>query len=138
MKSSNSSTCSKGEGNTKPPPSKQISPAKAWCWTLNNYTTEEIDYLVPKFQELCDIAFFAEEIGESGTPHLQGYIKLKVKARPTSKFTLCNRIHWEKSKGNLEANIIIVLRRINFFFLSVYQDLSNLFPKKLCILTKKG
>ena len=31
-----------GEGNTNPPPKKRISPSKMWCFTLNNYTSEEM------------------------------------------------------------------------------------------------
>lgn len=47
--------------------------ARAWCWTLNNYTAEETIKLanVP-----CKYIVWGCEVGESGTPHLQGYIEL--------------------------------------------------------------
>lgn len=112
---SGSSGSSEG-GNTNPPLSKRIAPAKAWCWTLNNYTIDEIDYLVPLFQENCEIAFFAEEVGESGTPHLQGYLKFKTKARPMSKFPLCDRIHWERARATLKANMDYCSKEHDFFF----------------------
>lgn len=104
MKSSSNS--SKGEGNTKPHPSikkKQISPAKRWCFTLNNYTEEDISSIVPVIKDLCDIYIIGKEVGEKGTPHLQGFINFKKKSRPLSIFDN-QKIHWEKSKGTNEDN----------------------------------
>lgn len=99
-----------GEGNTNSSPStlkKQVSPAIRWCFTYNNYTEQDISSIVPIIQERCRLAIFGKEIGESGTPHLQGYIEFNVKARPMSVFkggTLV-KIHWEKAIGDKYANI---------------------------------
>lgn len=90
----NSSNSSKGIlGNTK-----QISPSKHWCFTLNNYTTDDINTfrnidssIVPKY-------IFQEETGENGTPHLQGYLAFSTKKRPKSIFEN-KRIHWEKCRS---------------------------------------
>lgn len=104
--SSNSSNSSNEGGNTITPSitkKKQISPAKRWCFTLNNYTELDISSIVPQIKTLCNIAIVAKEVGQSGTPHLQGYLEFKTKCRPKSRFT--NRIHWEKCKGNREENI---------------------------------
>jgi len=104
--SASSSNSSKGEGNTKPLPSKkktQISPAKRWCFTLNNYKDEDISSIVPIIKDLCDIYIIGKEIGESGTPHLQGFINFKKKSRPIGIFNN-QKIHWEKSKGTNEEN----------------------------------
>lgn len=101
--SSNSSNSSKGKGNTKPSPTKQISPAKRWCFTLNNYTQSQIDEIVPKFQELCSVAGFSKEVGEEGTPHLQGYVEWVKKCRPSSH-GLPKQIHWEPANGNRASN----------------------------------
>jgi len=104
--SSNSST--EGGNNISPSRAKeckktvQISPAVAWCFTFNNYDNE----IVPKFQssikEMCKVGFFNKEVGESGTPHLQGYIELKKKGRPINMFP--KGCHWAKAKGNQDAN----------------------------------
>jgi len=100
--SSDSSNCSKGEGNTISSPSKQISPAKRWCFTLNNYTSNDIDafkFHSSKYKK-CIIG---EEVGESGTPHLQGYIYFNTKLRPLSLFKDLGA-HFEKARGSCLDN----------------------------------
>ncbi len=114
--SSNSST---GEGNTisSPSSSKQISPAVRWCFTLNNYTDDEVSSIVPILKEFCKIAFFSKEVGESGTPHLQGYCEFKVKKRPISVFgSATNRIKWIKSKGDMKSNLDYCSKDSPLFF----------------------
>ena len=101
----NSSNSSKGKsGNTR-----QISPAKHWVFTVNNYTEVDINRLTvcSSIEQLS----MQEETGESGTPHLQGYLKFKKKSRPLSVFSSgrCGQIaggtaHWEKCK-NVNAAI---------------------------------
>lgn len=90
------------KGNTK-----QSSPAKKWCFTLNNYTDEDEKYLVPEL--LNEIGtkwqFGKETAPTSGTPHLQGWVHLKKKQRITGLKKYDNRIHWErqKAKDDLKA-----------------------------------
>lgn len=95
-----SSNSSEGKsGNTK-----QISPAKHWFLTLNNYTTDDIQFL-------CSISsikryVFQEEMSESGTPHLQGHFEFEKKIRPLGFFKgtpLEKRCHWEKTKNRHAA-----------------------------------
>lgn len=93
-----------GGGNTNTPPNKQISPSKRWCFTLNNYTEEEYSSIVLLFGTECKLYIIGDEIGEEGTPHLQGYCEFNNKVRPVGLFK-CNRIHWEKAKGNLKDNV---------------------------------
>lgn len=83
---SDCSSNSSGVGNTIPTPKKQIAPAKRWCFVLNNYTEENIEWLVPKFQQLCKKYIIAKEVGENGTPHLQGFFEFYTKKRPKSVF----------------------------------------------------
>jgi len=103
------SSNSSGEGgNTitpSPPAKKQVSPAIRWCFTLNNYTEEHISSIVSVIQEKCRLGIFGKETGESGTPHLQGYIEFITKARPRGVFGI-PEIHWEKCKGSRSDNII--------------------------------
>lgn len=102
-------------GNTK-----QVSPAKKWCFTFNNYDENNeikniIDLLDPE-----DLYGIGKEVGEQGTRHLQGWIEFKNKCRPTSIIKYTNKIHWEKMKGNIEESIKYCSKDgeyiTNFFF----------------------
>lgn len=105
----NSSNSSEG-GNTNSPSltcKKQISPAKKWAFTYNNYTDSEYSSIVTVLGDKCDVAIVGREIAESGTPHIQGYCEFKVKCRPKSvKFEgKALGIHWEKAKGSRIQNV---------------------------------
>lgn len=99
----NSSNSSTEEGNTKPPPKKQVSPSKRWCFTYNNYPSDWNEKIVPILDK-CSKYSIGEEVGENGTPHLQGYIEFNVKCRPLSVIKV-KEIHWEKCKGNKIENM---------------------------------
>jgi len=95
--------CSKEGGNTKTP-SSTPNPAKRWCFVLNNYTEDEFCSICSKIKAMCSIGIIGKEIGEQGTPHLQGYFEFRKKTRPMTHFHNL-RIHWEKCKGNRQSNI---------------------------------
>lgn len=59
---------------------KRESPKKAWCFTLNNPTITKED-LQGKLAPHCHYVVIGDEVGESGTPHLQGYLELHKKQR---------------------------------------------------------
>lgn len=89
----------------------RINPAKAWCFTLNNYTENEHGALVQRFSDLSDKYYFivGKEIGAQGTHHLQGYIEKKVgRFRPLPCFEVLrddkNAMHFERAKGNRKQN----------------------------------
>lgn len=91
------------EGNNRTSISKkQVSPSVRWCFTHNNYNDKDIDMYSSTIREYCKVGFFSKEIGDSGTPHLQGYIEFKKKDRPLSKF--CKGANWEKALGNKLSN----------------------------------
>lgn len=91
-----------GEGNTKPPP-KRINASKRWCFTWNNFEQEELAPLAPKFNSLGKW-IWGEEVGDSGTPHIQGYIEFDKKCRPKEVIKI-KEIHWEKCRGSRLDNI---------------------------------
>lgn len=102
-----SSDSSEEGGNTISPSSTksfQISPSIRWCFTLNNYSNVDISSIVLCFSKNCKFAIIGDEVGESGTPHLQGYCEFVTKCRPKSKLFI-DSIHWEKAKGNREQNV---------------------------------
>lgn len=89
-------------GNTK-----QIPPAKLWCFTWNNPTVTG-DELANSIQQhnSSNNYVFQYEMGESGTPHFQGFIAFKNKVRPKGLFGT-DAIHWEKKgkKSTIGHNI---------------------------------
>ena len=98
-------SCSEEEGNTITSSPKKINPAIRWCFTFNNYSEAEFCSVCSTIQATCRLGIVGKEVGESGTPHLQGYIELKKKSRPLSVFTFTNKISWRKCKGTKEENI---------------------------------
>lgn len=98
------------KGNTIKPPlrkhrkTKQSIQHKRWCFTWNNYDPIVIPYLKLHFESKNIMYIFGEEIGECGTPHLQGYIECPKKAR-WSEFGLGKHLHWEPARSNREVNI---------------------------------
>lgn len=78
-----------------------MSRAKHWCFTLNNYTSEEyrkiVDYLN---SDHCIYGVVGKEVGESGTPHLQGYVSCRIRLTLRSiKVLLSDRAHFETKRG---------------------------------------
>lgn len=80
-----------------------MSSAKNWCFTLNNYTEDELDQFTALGTELPEpilYLVFGKETGSSGTPHLQGYMSLSARKTMASvKGILCDRVHLEVAKG---------------------------------------
>lgn len=91
-------TKSSGGGNTEKPPGKQGNQYLYWAFTLNNYTKEILEILVQILKHECVWYVFQEEIGECGTPHLQGTLYLKRKQRMTELKSWNNKVHWERTK----------------------------------------
>ena len=73
----------------------QNKPAKSWFYTLNNYSEAEWTQL--KDLE-CTYHVLGKEIGQSGTPHVQGTVTFATAKRFSALTTLNSRIHWEKVK----------------------------------------
>ena len=112
----NSSNSSKGGVILNPPfktKKKQISPAVRWCFTFNNYTNDEVSSIVPLLEQLGKVGCYSKEVGESGTPHLQGYIEFRSKLRPLGRFSQYG-IHWEKAKGTRQQNLDYVSKDDDF------------------------
>lgn len=93
------------DGNTKSSTtSKRIAASLFWCLTLNNYTTEEVDQLQKWLCLHCLDYIVQSEVGvQTGTPHLQGFIKLSKPGRPMET-NPNKRIHWEKAR-NIKASM---------------------------------
>lgn len=98
----------------------QISPAIRWCFTLNNYSKEEEDSLRLICSNSSKYFIWGYEIGEEGTPHLQGYIEFKKKCRPISVIKN-KRVHWEKCKGTKDDNFNYCSKGGHYFINGILQ-----------------
>lgn len=73
-----------------------------WCFTLNNYTEE--DYISITGKE-CKYMVVGKETGESGTPHLQGFISfLDGKTLSYMKKHIHSGAHFEMANGSPQEN----------------------------------
>jgi len=69
--------------------------AKNWCFTLNNYEDGDVARLLALETE-GSVAYciFGREIGESGTPHLQGFIQFSSRKTRTAALALVGQAHF--------------------------------------------
>lgn len=103
------------QGNTKPDSSKKPKEVKKYCFTYNNYTVENIDKLTNTLNALGNWVF-GYEVGEKGTPHLQGYLNLKGKKSLSSLINIIGikEIHFEAVKGSEKQNIEYCTKEANY------------------------
>jgi len=82
------------------------SPLRHFCFTHNNYDALVLEQYRTLFNtDKVKYAIIGQEIGESGTPHLQGYCSLQKRTRFNSiKAWLPGDPHIEKAKGNALQN----------------------------------
>jgi len=73
--------------------------ATRWCFTINNYSDEDIATL-SSWDSLYLI--YGKELSESGTPHLQGFVTFKKQKRLSACKKLHSTAHWEAAKGTSE------------------------------------
>jgi len=68
-----------------------------WCFTINNYTNEDetrLQALNPKY------LVYGREVGDSGTPHLQGFVIFETRLRLSSaKTQIGQTAHLEVARG---------------------------------------
>ena len=74
---------------------------RRYCLTLNNPTEDEIEAVKVLESNNLKRAVFAHEVGDSGTPHLQGFIHMKnaMTYSAVKKMLSSNRYHIESAKG---------------------------------------
>lgn len=81
-----------------------MSAAKNWVFTINNWVEDDKLKLEMMYEHgHFNYLIYGNEIGEQGTPHLQGYVQLKKKMRlaQVKKF-ISPRAHLEISRGSPE------------------------------------
>lgn len=89
-----------GGGNKQTPPISCNFQAKNWVMTWNNYPDDVFEQLEQALCPLCIKYIFGKEIGEQGTPHIQGAFVLKSKMRQGTIYKLFNTTFYlDKMKG---------------------------------------
>jgi hypothetical protein len=84
-----------------------------FCFTLNNYTDNDVEFLA---KVECRYMCYGKEVGENGTPHLQGTVCFKNQITfAVAKKRLCvdERIHVEATKA-LDKSIDYCQKEGNF------------------------
>ncbi len=74
---------------------------KHWCFTINNYTEDDMDIFIV-YGDAIQYVIYNREVGMQGTPHLQGYIIMKTKKRRAQMKALMPTAHLEKKEGSIE------------------------------------
>lgn len=76
--------------------------SKRWCFTLNNFTQEELD----KISGIdCEYLIYGLEHTTIGTPHVQGYVVFKHQKRMATLKKWLDRAHFEKALGTHLQNV---------------------------------
>lgn len=100
----------RGEGNTTASPLyTTMSRLRAYCFTLNNYTSDQVFAFKGNVGSIAKYAIFGKETGENNTPHLQGYVQLlkQTSFNPIKKWwkdIIKAQPHIEAAKGTPSEN----------------------------------
>lgn len=81
--------------------------SRGWCFTINNYTNEDWSQVDQMYQDAvygCD----AREVGEQGTPHIQGYVYFKNEKTMKRVSKYIKRAHLKIANGTGEQNRIYI------------------------------
>jgi len=94
----------------------RVSPAKRWCFTLNNPGPDTLVDLMVHLKSLGADFVVGEEVApKTGTPHLQGTIRRVGKWRP---LPLCKswggKAHWEKCQGTWLENVLYCSKELHY------------------------
>lgn len=86
---------------------------RGWCFTINNYSSSDIDLLLDLHFEYLIFGF---EVGKKKTPHIQGYLYFHdAKTFETVKKKLPKKSHIERQKGTPEQAAIYCMKDGEFY-----------------------
>lgn len=95
-------------------PSKQF---YDFCFTINNFTVQDKQYISNAYKDcVASYYIYGHEIGENGTPHLQGFIQFTKPTTLTKAKLYLPRAHLEPRKGSVKEAIEYCKKDGDFFF----------------------
>ena len=103
--------------------------ARSFVFTLNNYTDDE--FMLIKELKYKYIVI-GDEIGENGTPHLQGYVNFSSPISFNTIKKAMPRAHIETAKGNARQNY----ERFETFPWATLLRITDIYPNQ--VETKNG
>jgi Putative viral replication protein len=82
----------------------KMAQSRFWCFTLNNYTCDELEHLDSWCaEEDVEYAVLGREVGDSGTHHIQGYQRFVARKRIGSIRGRIARAHFEVARCPAQA-----------------------------------
>lgn len=86
--------------------------ARSWCFTINNYSDDDVDKLLDTPNEYLVFGF---EEGENKTPHIQGYIHFDSPKRRREVAKYIPRGHLEVARGSPEQNFVYCSKSHDYY-----------------------
>ena len=91
-------------------------------FTVNNYDLSDVE-LIQEYskKQYCKYIVCGEEIGENGTPHLQGFVHIEKDPKSCGikfwkeEFKFSNQAHFETARGTDEQNEAYCTKEGPFF-----------------------
>lgn len=89
-----------------------MSRSRKYCFTINNPTPADIEN-VKNLEAVYVVC--GSEVGEQGTPHLQGFVYFSTMKSLKQVSKLLPRAHLEEAKGSIDANREYCIKEGDFF-----------------------
>lgn len=77
---------------------------RGWCFTLNNYSDNDQEQLNTVVRVLARYVIYGREVGQDGTPHLQGYVYFHNARQRKAVSRLLPRAHLAPANGSAAQN----------------------------------
>ncbi len=92
----------------------RVSRGRCWCFTVNNYNDDDLGAL-RRLQSDTEVRYVVaqQELSESGTNHLQGYVEFfRPRRLGLVRKLISPRVHWEKRCGT-QADAIAYCKKVD-------------------------
>jgi len=88
---------------------------RAWVFTLNNYNASDEEHIQTTVKNLCRYIVYGKEVGEEGTPHLQGYAYFHNARQRKAVARMLPRAYLSPAIRSAEENRTYCTKQDDFF-----------------------